>query len=200
MSRLSLLEDENRQIVVRSHKRDNFKWIAKKRRRRGSRSVSGRSSDRSGTRRYGSGANATCSDFPVTVGTDSSGELFVSGDGNWGSDLSEAKNSRRERGAGEKENSGLGFGQVGNFDLQGTESGYGSEPGYRGDAEFGYGDEIDDEDDDQKLPFWGEQFGGTCSIHPYVSLISLLANLNGLSCSCSVVLQIGLNLLDCTIA
>lgn len=76
-----------------------------------------------------------------------------------------ARNTRRERdnGSGEKENLISGFGHAGNFDNQGqgNESGYGSEPGYRGDAEFGYGDEVDEEEDDPRLPFRGEQFGGT---------------------------------------
>ena len=104
--------------------------------------------------------------------TDSSGELFVNGDSNWGSDVSEARNSRKERdgggggggsgvsGNGDKENLGLGFGLIGGFDCQGNESGYGSEPGYRGDAEFGYGDEFDEEEDDPRLLFWGDRFGG----------------------------------------
>ncbi|GJN32013.1 hypothetical protein PR202_gb20480 [Eleusine coracana subsp. coracana] len=42
-----------------------------------------------------------------------------------------------------------------------AESGYGSEPGYRGDVELGYGDEIDEEDDDGKQQlFWGGMIGG----------------------------------------
>jgi hypothetical protein len=100
----------------------------------------------------------------MAAGTDSSGELFVNGDGNWGSDVSEARNSRRDREnvSGEKENcqnSSVGFGQIGNFDSQGNESGYGSEPGYRGDAELGYGDEFDEEEDDTRILFWGNQIG-----------------------------------------
>ncbi|KAL6968523.1 hypothetical protein U1Q18_034326 [Sarracenia purpurea var. burkii] len=170
MSRLSLLEDDHRSIS--SQKRESLRWIARKRRRRGSRSLSGRSSDRSGTRRRccsvgASAAYATCSDFPVAAaGTDSSGELFLHGDANWGSDVSEAaKNSRRERehGSGERDNVSAGFGQIGNCDGQGNESGYGSEPGYRGDAEFGYGDEVDEEEDEQRIMFWGEKIGGTSS-------------------------------------
>ncbi|PON55325.1 LYR motif protein [Trema orientale] len=169
MSRLSLIDDDRTVSAGRHCNRGSFRLVARKRRRRGSRSVSGRSSDRSGTRRCGSvGASAaygTCSDFPVAVGTDSSGELFVNnGDANWSSDVSEARNSRRDRdggggGSGEKENLGSGFGPIGGFDLQGAESGYGSEPGYRGDAEFGYGDELDEEEDDARLLFWGNQFG-----------------------------------------
>ncbi|KAF8387858.1 hypothetical protein HHK36_026520 [Tetracentron sinense] len=164
MSKLSLFEDERTPLAPQ--KRENFRWIARKRRRRGSRSVSGRSSERSGTRRCcsvgASAAYATCSDFPVAVGTDSSGELFLNGDANWASDVSEAKNSRRERrdgGGGERENLGFGSSQNGLVDSQGTESGYGSEPGYRGDAEFGYGDELDDEENDGRLLFWGERLG-----------------------------------------
>lgn len=98
------------------------------------------------------------------MGTDSSGELFGNGDPNWSSDVSEAKNSRRERerdgGSGEKENLGVGFGVSGCSEANGNESGYGSEPGYRGDAEFGYGDEFDEEEDDPRLLFWGDQLGG----------------------------------------
>ncbi|XAR58439.1 hypothetical protein NMG60_11013827 [Bertholletia excelsa] len=162
LSKLSLFDDEN------LSKKGSLQWIARKRRRRGSRSVSGRSSDRSGTRRRccsvgASAAYATCSDFPAApAGTDSSGELFLNGDSNWGSDMSEAgKSSRRERdGYGERENLAAGLGQFGNFDIQGNESGYGSEPGYRGDAEFGYGDEVDEEEDDPRLLFWGEKIGG----------------------------------------
>jgi hypothetical protein len=43
-----------------------------------------------------------------------------------------------------------------------TESGYGSEPGYRGDVELGYGDEIDEEEEDgrQQVFFWGGEIGG----------------------------------------
>lgn len=52
MSKLSLFDDD----VSRSSfklKRERMHWMARKRRRRGSRSVSGRSSDQSGTRRSG---------------------------------------------------------------------------------------------------------------------------------------------------
>lgn len=174
VSKLSLFDDDDvikpMTAATAPHNRGGYRLIARKRRRRGSRSVSGRSSDRSGTRRCcsvgASAAYGTCSDFPVAVGTDSSGELFGNGEANWASDVSEAKNSRRERdngnGSGEKENSGVGFGgQLGCLDAQGlgNESGYGSEPGYRGDAEFGYGDEFDEEEEDAKLLFWGNHFG-----------------------------------------
>lgn len=166
MSKLSLFEEDKPLSV---HKRENLRLIAGKRRRRGSRSVSGRSSDRSGTRRRccsvgASAAYGTCSDFPVAVGTDSSGELFVNGDMHWTLDVSEVtKSLRKEKeggGVGERENNlnGLSL-QSGNFEGLGNESGYGSEPGYRGDAEFGYGDEFDEEEDDQRLSFWGDEFG-----------------------------------------
>ncbi|XP_042475018.1 uncharacterized protein LOC122057089 [Macadamia integrifolia] len=166
LSKLSLMEDERTPRAL--YKRNSLRWIARKRRRRGSRSVSGRSSDKSGTRRCcsvgASAAHATCSDFPVAAGTDSSGELFVhNGDGSWTSDVSEAnKHCRRDGkdiGSGERENLGSGSFQAGVFDSQGNESGYGSEPGYRGDAEFGYGDEFDEEEDDGRLVFWGDRFG-----------------------------------------
>ncbi|XP_015892027.1 uncharacterized protein LOC107426377 isoform X1 [Ziziphus jujuba] len=168
-SRLSLIDDD-RSNSAGHHNRGSFRLLARKRRRRGSRSVSGRSSDRSGTRRCcsvgASAAYGTCSDFPVAVGTDSSGELFGNGDANWSSDVNEARNSRRDRdgGSGEKESVGPGFGAVGGFDAQVNESGYGSEPGYRGDAEFGYGDELDEEEDDARLLFWGDQPGDTDSV------------------------------------
>lgn len=99
----------------------------------------------------------------MAVATDSSGELFLNvGDANWSSDVSEARNSRRERDvSGEKENFGA---PIGGFDAQGAESGYGSEPGYRGDAEFGYGDELDEEEDDARLLFWGNRFEDTGSM------------------------------------
>lgn len=143
MSRLSLADEDNKLSVSASNYNNNskggsFRLVARrKRRRRNSRSVSGRSSDRSGTLRCCSiGAhNGTCSDFPFAVGTDSSGELFS--EANWASDVSEARRSRQERRdyGGEKEASGFGF-----ADPMGNESGYGSEPGYRGDVEFDYGD------------------------------------------------------------
>ncbi|KAF7846810.1 hypothetical protein BT93_L3710 [Corymbia citriodora subsp. variegata] len=170
MSALSLFDDD-RSIadVGNSRRRESLQSIARKRRRRGSRSVSGRSSDRSGTRRCCSvGASAAASDFPMVVGTDSSGELF--GNGDWASDVSEARINnglRRDKdggggGSGERENLGSGFGQTGHFGdvVPGNESGYGSEPGYRGDAEFGYGDEVDEEEEDARALFWGHQFGG----------------------------------------
>ncbi|KAL0876794.1 hypothetical protein Bca101_026499 [Brassica carinata] len=151
MSRLSLA-DEDKLSASNYNSKGSFRLVARKRRRRNSRSVSGRSSDRSGTLRCCSiGAHGTCSDFPFAVGTDSSGELFS--EANWASDVSEALRSRRDSG-GEKEASGFGF-AVGVVDPMGNESGYGSEPGYRGDVEFGYGDEYDDEEEDVKPLFWG---------------------------------------------
>ncbi|CAA3000014.1 Hypothetical predicted protein [Olea europaea subsp. europaea] len=169
MSKLSLFDDDR--PLTAAHKR----LFARKRRRRGSRSLSGRSSDRSGTRRRccsvgTSRAYGTASDHPMVAGgTDSSGELFVNGggDANWASDVSEvARNPRREResnGSGERENVTSGYGQSGNFDSHGNESGYGSEPGYRGDVELGYDDEVDEEEDDSRLLFWGEEFGDSGS-------------------------------------
>lgn len=154
MSRLSLA-DEDKLSASNCNSKGSFRLVARKRRRRNSRSVSGRSSDRSGTLRCCSiGAHGTCSDFPFAVGTDSSGELFS--EANWASDVSEARRSRQERrdSGGEKEASGFGF-PVG-VDPMGNESGYGSEPGYRGDVEFGYGDECDDEEEDVKPLFWAD--------------------------------------------
>ncbi|PKA50982.1 hypothetical protein AXF42_Ash007638 [Apostasia shenzhenica] len=169
LTRLSLVEEP---LLPKAREERGFRWlaVARKRRRRGSRSVSGRSSDRSGTWRQaggggGSVAYATCSDFPIVAGgTDSSGEFFVSGDGSWASDVSEARVWRkdgREGGGGGLEREGLAFGSYpAGLDSQGNESGYGSEPGYRGDGEFGYGDELDEEDEDGKQLFWGGGLGG----------------------------------------
>ncbi|XP_020267640.1 uncharacterized protein LOC109843116 [Asparagus officinalis] len=43
--------------------------------------------------------------------------------------------------------------------MQGNESGYGSEPGYRGDGELGEEDgEFDEEEEDGKVMFWGGRF------------------------------------------
>ncbi|CAI0469712.1 unnamed protein product [Linum tenue] len=160
LSRLSLLDD-----TVSPYRRTGPLGLLgprKRRRRRGaSRSVSGRSSDRSANRRCcsigASAAHGTCSDFPVAIGTDSSGELFGNGgDPNWASDVSEAaRNSSKE----EKECLVSGCGaQFGNLDAHvGADSGYGSEPGYRGDAELGYGDEFDEEEEDARPLFWGHR-------------------------------------------
>lgn len=83
------------------------------------------------------------------------------GEGSWGSDASETRISKREM---EKESgSGCCYGGFqGNevMALQGNESGYGSEPGYRGDGELGEEDgEFDEEEEDAKLMFWGDRFG-----------------------------------------
>ncbi|XP_008789864.1 uncharacterized protein LOC103707238 [Phoenix dactylifera] len=166
LSRLSLFGDPPPR-----NREERFWWFSGKLRRRGSRSVSGRSSERSETRRRGitSAAYATCSDFPLAPGgTDSSGELFVNADSRWGWDVSEARILRKESrdvggGVGlERESSGLGSFQGGGcsraLESQGNESGYGSEPGYRGDVELGYDDE---DDEDGRQLFWGEQVGDT---------------------------------------
>ncbi|CAM9000309.1 unnamed protein product [Rhodiola kirilowii] len=161
MSNLTLFDDD-RPISAAMHRRGSLRLLAGKRRRRGSRSLSGRSSDRSANRRCcsvgASAAYATCSDFPVPAGTDSSGELFVNGgEANWASDVSEARSSsRKER--GDREHATSGIAQFVGLEGQGNESGYGSEPGYRGDAELGYGDEFDEEEDDQRPLFWGNKF------------------------------------------
>ncbi|VAH60620.1 unnamed protein product [Triticum turgidum subsp. durum] len=56
--------------------------------------------------------------------------------------------------------SGAG-GTAAGVELASAESGYGSEPGYRGDVELGYGDEIDEEEEDgrQQVFFWGGEIG-----------------------------------------
>ncbi|KAG8045343.1 hypothetical protein GUJ93_ZPchr0008g14077 [Zizania palustris] len=141
----------------------SFRWLGPRKRRRrggGSRSVSGRSSDR---RRSG-----TCSDFHVTCGpggggaTDSSGEM-------WASDVGEVRlrdipmGMVPEFGPAPVGGAGSGSGVTGAaVEVAAADSGYGSEPGYRGDVELGYGDEIDEEEEDgrQQLFFWGEEIGG----------------------------------------
>ncbi|KAI4341682.1 hypothetical protein MLD38_026376 [Melastoma candidum] len=166
MSRLTLVDDD-RDRPPRQAAHGTLGFIAKKRRRRGSRSISGRSSDRSiGTTtamRIG-----CCSDIGMAIGTDSSGEMFV----DWGSDVSEARGNRkvaggleRDKDRGECREKEEGLGGVGLGEgVSVSESGYGSEPGYRGDAEFGYGDEVDldaDEEEDDgvhKVLFWGDRF------------------------------------------
>lgn len=90
------------------------------------------------------------------------------GDANWASDVSEARNYRRDGkdvSGVERENSGAGSSsQAGTFEVQGCESGYGSEPGYRGDGEFGYGDEFDEEEDDGRVLFWGDRLGDNMEV------------------------------------
>ncbi|MCO5588858.1 hypothetical protein L7F22_042818 [Adiantum nelumboides] len=131
---------------------------ARKRRRKcgSSRSGSGRSSESRRARFNGSdaptmgasAAYATCSDIPMP-GTDSSGELFFYGDSggiNWDSELSLSGEGLVQR--------------IDGIDVlhawivsesQNLESGYGSEPGYRGDGELGYGDDgIADEQDEEE--------------------------------------------------
>ncbi|KAG0488110.1 hypothetical protein HPP92_006921 [Vanilla planifolia] len=153
LTRLSL-----REVPLRPKLREEgvFRWFeaARKRKRRGSRFVSCRSSDWSGKKPKG-GCDAMCSDFPlIACGTDSSGELFVNGSWSWASDVCEARVSSKEgrEGSGSRLNrKGSAFGLYpGSLDLHGDELGYGSEPGYRGDAESGSGDEFDEEDDDGK--------------------------------------------------
>ncbi|RWW41920.1 hypothetical protein BHE74_00052572 [Ensete ventricosum] len=177
VSRFSLIDDPPPPRPPR--REEGLRWFARKRRLR---SISGRSSDRSGTRPRGgvSATYATCSDFPLAAGgTDSSGEFFAIGDWSWGSDASEAARVTRREGREvavgvrlERESPGFGgipgVGGAGMLESQGNESGYGSEAGYRGDGELGYENEIEDEDDDDdddddddgKQLFWGEELGG----------------------------------------
>ncbi|CAN6467737.1 unnamed protein product [Victoria cruziana] len=134
-----------------------------KRRRRGSRSASGRSSgDRSRT----AVAAASASDFPIWAGTDSSGELFFNCDHSWVSDDSKGSGRRDGKdfvGGGETFCSSSSQLQ-GAVDSHNNESGYVSEPGYRGDVEFGYGDELDEEEDDSRILFWGDSGAGDMEI------------------------------------
>ncbi|KAL4202749.1 hypothetical protein AMTRI_Chr02g265150 [Amborella trichopoda] len=140
LSRLSLFDEE----ILKGPAKDSTAVIgvdrlARKRRRRGSRSQSGVSSDKGR-------APHRCFSDPPLIGTDSSGEFLSHGDGNWGSDFGDNR---------EKEETVLGSFYQG-IDVQSVESGYGTEPGYRGDGELGYGDEFDDEEEDTRLLFWGD--------------------------------------------
>uniref|UniRef100_A0A0D3E6M5 Uncharacterized protein n=1 Tax=Brassica oleracea var. oleracea TaxID=109376 RepID=A0A0D3E6M5_BRAOL len=63
---------------------------------------------------------------------------------------------RQERQDSSREKEASGFGFAVEVDPMGNESGYESEPGYRGDVELCYGDEYDDEEEDVKLLFWGD--------------------------------------------
>lgn len=191
MSKLSLLEDDGRKPMSKAPRRGDIEktnsfdrlsyrsippissiHIARKRRRRGSCSGSGRSSDKSRNRIPGSdpptrgvsAAYATCSDFPI-AGTDSSGELFYYGDGNWGSEMvvpiNEVKNPPIAFKREVKDIGGEHIFSWQGIDIQSNESGYGSEPGYRGDEELGYGedgagDELDE--DDVEITCWGNLF------------------------------------------
>ncbi|KAH7282474.1 hypothetical protein KP509_35G031900 [Ceratopteris richardii] len=131
---------------------------ARKRRRKcgSSQSCSGRSSESRRARFNGSdaptisasAAYATCSDFPMP-GTDSSGELFFHGDStgiNWDSEVSLSGEGMVQRIDGVDVLHAWIIG-----DSQNLESGYGSDTGYRGDGEFGYGDDgIPDEQDEEE--------------------------------------------------
>ncbi|KAL5074031.1 hypothetical protein RYX36_013015, partial [Vicia faba] len=86
LSKLTLADDNNIPI----NRTGSYRLIARKRRRCGSRSVSGRSGERSATRCcYSVGASAAygvCSDFSMAFGFVSSGEIFGNRDANWASD------------------------------------------------------------------------------------------------------------------
>ncbi|KAH0880537.1 hypothetical protein HID58_067931 [Brassica napus] len=73
----------------------------------------------------------------------------------------QCRRSRQERRDSSREKEASGFGFAVEVDPMGNESGYGSEPGYKGDVELGYGDEYDDEEEDVKLLFWGDEHFGS---------------------------------------
>ncbi|XP_031486944.1 uncharacterized protein LOC116255299 [Nymphaea colorata] len=148
------LVDENRtsRLVKKMARGFRRPW---KRRRRASRSASGRSS---GNRSRTTVATVSAPDFPIMVGTDSSGELFFKFDANWAPH--ELKGSCGKEGKeflGGRENffsSNCSLHSV--VDSQSHDSGYVSEPGYKGDVEYGYGDELDEEEEDGRFLFWGD--------------------------------------------
>ncbi|KAG7533554.1 hypothetical protein ISN45_Aa08g011820 [Arabidopsis thaliana x Arabidopsis arenosa] len=99
MSRISLTDDDNGGKTLSASNyinRKSFWLVERKRWRRNSISVSGRSSGRSGTPRCCSiRAHGTCSNFPFDVGTNTSGEHFR--EVNWGFDVSEAARLLRRK-------------------------------------------------------------------------------------------------------
>eukprot|EP00249_Psilotum_nudum_P012803 c23997_g1_i1 orf=51-1379(+) len=139
---------------------------SRKRRRRAETSCSGSDRTGHGGRMYASdpptvcasATYATCSDLPV-AGTDSSGELFFCGDENgvnWDPEFSSMNEGPIQRcDCGEPH---YGWPMT---DNQSLESGYGSEPGYRGGDELGYEDEgpADDQDEEEsyRLSKWKDR-------------------------------------------
>lgn len=128
---------------------------ARKRRRKcgSSRSGSGRSSESRRVRINASdaptvgasAAYATCSDIPMP-GTDSSGELFYGGGIGWDSEISLSGEGVVQRIDGVDVLHAWIVSET-----QSLESGYGSEPGYRGDGELGYEDDgVPDEQDEEE--------------------------------------------------
>ncbi|CAA6669105.1 unnamed protein product [Spirodela intermedia] len=161
-SRLSLLDDPPPPPLPQQqrHREEGIGWFARKRRRRrgGSRSVSGRSSDRSGTCRRCCSVGGGVRPGPMRRAPISPSPL--------GARTPAASCSSTEMGTGgrmgmdrEASTAAPYQGGFGVLDLQWNESGYGSETGYRGDAEHGYGDEFDEEEDDGRVLFWGDHFG-----------------------------------------
>ncbi|KAF2586852.1 hypothetical protein F2Q70_00034994 [Brassica cretica] len=83
-----------------------------------------------------------------------------------------SKKSWQERRDSSREKEAFGFGFAVEVDPMRNESGYGSEPGYIGDVELGYGDEYDDEEEDVKLLFWGaSNFGIISSDAPAFTVV-----------------------------
>ncbi|CAN6922000.1 unnamed protein product [Brassica oleracea] len=105
------------------------------------------------------------------------------------------KRSRQERRDSSREKEASGFAVE--VDPMGNEYGYGSEPGYRGDVELGYGDEYDDEEEDVKLLFWGDEHFGS-AVYVLVAsgtLIGLAASNFGIISSDTLVFVVVLNFL-----
>ena len=130
---------------------------SKRRRKSGSSRSCGGGSGRSSDSRRGkiyvsdhptisaSGPYATCSDIPIP-GTDSSGELFFYGDG-WDSEFPlSGEHVMQKRDGLDVPHAWIVS------ETQSTESGYGSEPGYRGDEELGYEDDcnLDEQDEEER--------------------------------------------------
>ncbi|CAN6912623.1 unnamed protein product, partial [Brassica oleracea] len=111
----------------------------------------------------------------------------------------QCRRSRQERRDSSREKEASGFGFAVEVDPMGNKSGYGSgsEPGYIGDVELGYGDEYDDEEEDVKLLFWGDEHFGS-AVYVLVAsgtLIGLAASNFGIISSDAPAFAVVLNFL-----
>ncbi|CAN6469387.1 unnamed protein product [Victoria cruziana] len=145
---LNLMEENRTSRLVKKMARGFRRpW---RRRRRASRSMSCRSS---GNLSRTTVVAVSAPDFPVRVGTDSSGELFFKFDANWAPpELKDYCGEEGKEFLGGRDNfcsSNCPFHGV--VDSQSHDSGYVSEPGYKGDVEYGYDDELDEEEEDGRF-------------------------------------------------
>ncbi|WZZ87313.1 hypothetical protein YC2023_115892 [Brassica napus] len=92
---------------------------------------------------------------------------------------------RQERQDSSREKEASGFGFAVEVDPMGNESGYESEPGYRGDVELCYGDEYDDEEEDVKLLFWGADLRRVVQSTGKLLLAFLIGSSKNQTCLCT---------------